>query len=436
MGMTPRVRPASARWRPAVLAWVLWALAILCLAAIVWFDHLLRQASRPELVQLNASGIPFALAALSATAVGAVLAGRRPRHPVGWLLLALGLSVAVDGAASGYAIYGTVARPGGLPAAREVAVYADTATLVGRVCIAFVLLLTPTGSLPSPHWRWWARVTAVAPAVLLGSKALLPRPLHPPFQSVPNPFAVHVLVGPLLVVRGVASIVTGLGLVVAAASLVVRFRRARGMERQQLRWVALGAGLSAVVAVVAVVGQALGNNTMVTWAGGALLAILPVAVGAAIARYRLYDLDRIISRTLAYGLLTVLLGSGYAGMVLGLGQLLGQGSPLAVAAATLAVAAVFQPARRRVQQAVDRRFNRHRYNAAKTIERFSVRLRQQVDLDTLTAELLGGVEQTMQPTSVSLWLRPSVGASPDQRRIVVRTASQPTTPSPSVRTAL
>src|SRR6266704_112018 len=202
MGMTPGVRPAWARWRPAGLAWVLWALAILCLAAIAWFDHLLRQAGRPELVQLNASGIPFVLAALSATTVGAVLAGRRPAHPVGWLLLALGLSVAVDGVAGVYAVYGAVARPGELPAAREVAVYADTATLMGRVCIAFVLLLTPTGSLPSARWRWWARIAVVAPTVLLGSKALLPRPLHPPFQSVPNPFAVHVLVGPLMVVWG------------------------------------------------------------------------------------------------------------------------------------------------------------------------------------------------------------------------------------------
>jgi hypothetical protein len=437
MGMTPGVRPAWARWRPAGLAWVLWALAILCLAAIAWFDHLLRQAGRPELVQLNASGTPFVLAALSATTVGAVLAGRRPAHPVGWLLLALGLSVAVDGVAGGYAVYGAVARPGELPAAREVAVYADTATLMGRVCIAFVLLLTPTGSLPSARWRWWARIAVVAPTVLLGSKALLPRPLHPPFQSVPNPFAAHVLVGPLMVVWGVASIVTSLGLVVAAASLVVRFRRAGGMERQQLRWVALTAGLSTLAVPVAVAGQVLGNNTMVTWAGGAWVAILPMAVGAAIARYRLYDLDRIISRTLAYGLLTLLLGGGYAGVVLGLGQLVGRGSSLLVAGATLAVAGVFQPARRRVQAAVDRRFNRRRYNAARTIATFSARLREEIDLEALTAELLTVVEQTMQPAQAALWLRPSVIVFPDQRSTgPSRAASQPTTAPPSVRAAL
>jgi hypothetical protein len=137
------------------------------------------------------------------------------------------------------------------------------------------------------------------------------------------------------------------------------------------------------------------------------VALLPLAAGAAILRYRLYDLDRIISRTLSYGLLTLLLGLGYTGMVLGLGRLLPQGSSLVVAAATLAVAALFQPARRRIQQLVDRRFNRRRYDAARTIQAFSARLRQQVDLDTLTAELLTVVDQTMQPTQVSLWLRPS-----------------------------
>jgi hypothetical protein len=138
---------------------------------------------------------------------------------------------------------------------------------------------------------------------------------------------------------------------------------------------------------------------------------LPVALGAAILRYRLYDLDRIISRTLAYGLLTLLLGGGYAVAVLGLGQRLGRDSPLVVAAATLAVAGVVRPARRRIQQAVDRRFNRRRHDAAQTIAAFSDRLHQQIDLDTLSAELLAVVDQTMQPTQASLWLRPSYPAS-------------------------
>src|SRR6266542_758055 len=167
------------------------------------------------------------------------------------------------------------------------------------------------------------------------------------------------------------------------------------------------------------------------------MAVLPLAIAAAILRYRLYDLDRIISRTLAYGLLTLLLGGGYAGVVLGLGQLLGRDSPLVAAGATLAVAALFQPARRRIQRAVDRRFNRRRHDAAQTIQTFSARLRQQIDLESLTGELLAVVEATMQPTPASLWLRPSVSASPAQRSVdPSRAASQPPAASPSARTAL
>jgi hypothetical protein len=181
----------------------------------------------------------------------------------------------------------------------------------------------------------------------------------------------------------------------------------------------------------------LGIPVLADWAPAVWVVVLPVAVGAAILRYRLYDLDRIVSRTLAYGLLTLLLGGGYALVVLGLGQLLGRESPLVVAAATLAVAALFGPARRRIQGLVDRRFDRRRYDAANTIAAFSARLRQQIDLESLTGELRAVVEAAMQPTSVSLWLRPSVSASPDQRRVdPSRAASQPTAPSPSARTAL
>jgi hypothetical protein len=172
------------------------------------------------------------------------------------------------------------------------------------------------------------------------------------------------------------------------------------------------------------------TEALYIWAALGYLALLPLAIGAAILRYRLYDLDRIISRTLAYGLLTVLGGGAYAGIVLGLGQLLGRNSSLVVAVATLAVAALFQPARRRVQRAVDRRFNRRRYDAARTIAGFSARLRQQVDLDALTAELLTVVDQTMQPTHRSLWLRPSVGASQHQRSTGASGSARQQTPAP------
>ena len=417
MPVTPAVRPARAYWRPGGLAWALWALAMLGLAAIPWFDHLLRAAGRPELAQLDASGVPAVAGIVSATTVGAVLASRRPRHPAGWLLLGLGLSVSASGVADGYAPYGLLARPGALPAARYVALYGPALLAIAITCIGFVLLLTPTGALPSPGWRWWAGVATAAPVVVLLAVTLLPRPLGAEYQSVANPLGLGALEAWLQAATGMGLALTVLGVVVAAASLVGRFRRARGTERQQLRWVALAAGVVSLAAALVLAAMLTETPALFGWGLTLCAAILPLGIGAAVLRYRLYDLDHIISRTLAYGLLTVLLGGGYAGVVLGLGQLLGQDSPLVVAAATLALAAAFQPTRRRIQAVVDRRFNRRRYDAVRTIAAFSARLRQQVDLDTLAAELLGVVEQTMQPTSASLWLRPSVGASHGQRSI-------------------
>jgi hypothetical protein len=383
--VTPAVGPARPRRWPAGLAWVLWALVTLGLPMVVWLNQLARQAGRSDLGS-NADTAIYELVAVSAATVGAVLAGRRPRHPVGWLLLALALWFIY-----GYASWALLAWRGASGAVGSAV--KDANVVVLPAFIGFVLLLTPTGSLPSPRWRWWARVAVAAPAVGLVSLALEP------------------LAGQLLAARGVAFAVAGLAIPVGAASLVVRFRRARGVERQQMRWLAVAAAPVAV-AVAAMVALVLaGNEVPLGWLPGVCLAVLPLAIGAAILRYRLYDLDRIISRTVTYGLLTMLLGGGYAVVVLGLGQLLGRDSSVVVAGATLAVAGVFQPARRRIQAVVDRRFNRRRYDAAMTIEAFSARLRDEVDLDTLTGELLAVVEQTMVPTKVSLWLRPPVGAS-------------------------
>jgi MFS family permease len=405
VALTGAARVARPRWWPAALAWGLWALAILGIGAVLWFDHLMRQAGRADLVQLNVSGVPFLLALVSAPTVGAVLASRRPRHPVGWLLLGLGVSIGLSGFIDGYAPYGLLARPGSLPAARWAAIYSPAMTVAGIACLGFVLLLSPTGSLPSPRWRWWARVAAAAPVVFLLAVTLEPEPLDPAYRSVTNPVGLQALQLPIAVADVVASGITVAGVVVGGLSLVVRFRRARGVERQQLRWVALAAVLASLAILVVLAGMVVGSSALIIWAAGISFAVLPLAIGAAVARYRLYDLDRIISRTLAYGLLTVLLGSAYAAVVLGLGQLLGHDSSLVVAAATLAVAAVFQPARRRVQALVDRRFNRRRYDAARTIASFSDRLREQVDLATLTAELLAVADRTVEPTMVSLWLR-------------------------------
>jgi hypothetical protein len=406
-------------------------------ATIPWFDHVLRAAGRPELAQLDASGVPAVVGMVSASTGGAVLASRRPRHPVGWLLLGLGLSVSAGGVVDGYAPYGLLVRPGALPAARYVALYGPALLAIAITCIGLILLLTPTGSLPSPRWRWWARLATAAPVVVVLAVTLLPRPLGPEYRSVANPLGLGALEALLQAAIGTALGLCVLGVLVAAASLVVRFRRARGIERQQLRWVALTAAVVALAAVLVLAAMLTETPALFGWGLGLCAGVLPLGIGAAILRYRLYDLDRIVSRTLAYGILTVLLGGAYAGVVLGLGQMFSRDSSLVVAVATLAVAALFQPARRRVQAAVDRRFNRRRYDAARTITAFSARLRQQVDLDSLTAELLGVVEQTIQPASMSLWLRPSGSASAEQRSTgPSRAASPATAASPSARKAL
>jgi hypothetical protein len=405
MAVTTAARVGRPRWWPAVAAWALWMLTMLGLAAILWLRQLLVYAGRPELMTFDPL---LVVAMVSAATAGAVVASRRPAHPVGWLLLAFTVLLVATGVAAAYGPYGLLARPGALPVAGVVAVYYPPFAVASLACLALVLLLTPTGSLPSAHWRWWAWISVAVPIAFLLVVTLGPKPSPEQYQPLDSPFDFDAFGGVVLVIDQLAQAVTFLAMVVAAGSLVVRFHRARGVERQQLRWVALAAGLVAAGAALALVGLALGTSALIgSVTAQAFVALLPLAIGAAILRYRLFDLDRIISRTLAYGLLTVLLGGGYALVALVLGQLLGQDSSLVVAAATLAVAAVFQPARRRIQAAVDRRFNRRRHDAAQKIAAFSGRLHQQIDLDTLTTELLAVVEETMQPAQASLWLRPS-----------------------------
>jgi hypothetical protein len=235
-----------------------------------------------------------------------------------------------------------------------------------------------------------------------------------------NPMGIAALGHPgwRVVIQG-AAVIAVVTLGAAALAPLLRFRRADPVQRQQLKWFAFVIGICAASALVAsaLIGV-LPVVAAVLW-GVAIAGVvvgLPVAVGLAILRYRLYDIDRLLNRALVYATLTAVLGLGYAAAVLALGQLFGgvgdRTPSWAVAGATLAVAALFQPARRRIQQAVDRRFNRGKYNAAQTIEAFSTRLRDQVDLDTLSTELLAVVDQTMEPTRVSLWLRPSPPGSP------------------------
>jgi hypothetical protein len=247
------------------------------------------------------------------------VASRRPRHPVGWLLLGFALSLTASGVITSYLIYGLLARPGALPAVHAVARYYPATGAAALALLSLVLLLTPTGSLPSARWRWWAVITAATPLALVLVVTVVPGHLDPQLLLASSPFSDRALGGVLLVVTRVALVVTALAVAVAAGSLMVRFRRPQGVERQQLRWVALAAALMVLAGPVVLVPVALESPILVDWASAVWVVVLPAAVGAAILRYRLYDLDRIISRTLAYGLLTLLLGGGYAGVVLGLG---------------------------------------------------------------------------------------------------------------------
>jgi hypothetical protein len=409
MPAVPTASRASPRAWPTALAWALWALVVLGLAAAVRLDQLLIESGFPQLTAVLSRGnLTSAMAAVSAVTIGAVVASRRPDHRVGWLLVALGLALAATLFAFSYTRYGLVARPGALPAADYLAGFANGAVVLYLSLTGWILLLAPTGTLPSPRWRWWARLQLAAVVLAFLTAVAEPRPLYPEYPEIGNPLGVAALASmPLTAAFPVGALLLLVGLPVGAVSLLLRFRRARGLERLQLRWLAVGAALAALALVVSLTALVVEDSDGFVFqaALGVCAMVLPLATGAAILRYRLYDLDRIVSRTLAYGLLTVLLGGGYAVVVLGLGQLLGRDSSLVVAAATLAVAALFQPARRRIQAAVDRRFNRRRHDATRIIEGFGTRLRDQVDLTTLTGELLAVVDQTMQPTQTSLWLR-------------------------------
>ena len=274
---------------------------------------------------------------------------------------------------------------------------------------------------PSRRWRLVGWLAGAGMALIVAGSALAPGPIGGNRDAPINPVGIPDGGQVLSVVGAIGFVAFFVAIFGSVVSLIVRFRRARHVERQQLKWLSYAAVLVGMTVIFGLLVDAVWGETR--WAtnlsNGTLtgsLVCVPVAVGIAVLRYRLYEIDRLISRTLVYAVLTVVLGLGYGGVVLVLGQSFGgvTGNPpsWAVAGATLAAAALFQPVRRRLQAIVDRRFNRRRYNAAKTIQGFSARLRDEVDLDTLAAELLGVVEQTMQPTRVSLWLRPSVSASP------------------------
>jgi hypothetical protein len=366
----------------------------------------------------------------SCATVGAVIVSRRPRNVLGWILCAVGLTSAVAGFAQDYASYALLNRQQWLPGGLVLGWLGSWPWYIAfGLILTFLLLLFPDGRLPSPRWRPVAWAAAVNMAVLSFWAAFAPRPLEGPPGMPPNPWAIDRAAGLFRVLDDIAGLILVALAVLSLASLVLRFRRSRGTQRQQLKWFTYAALLTVGTWILL---GATGLDERLSgpiWLLFSMITVwlIPAAIGIAILRYRLYDIDRLINRTLVFGLLTALLAAVYAGVVLVLGQLFGglgdQPPSWAVAGATLAAAAVFQPARRRIQEVVDRRFNRRRYDAARTIEAFSVRLRDQVDLGTLSAELLAVVDQTVQPTRASLWLRPFPGEAQPQHRPAAGTDS-------------
>jgi hypothetical protein len=347
----------------------------------------------------------LSIALLTFPVVGAIVASRRPENPIGWLFCAAGVLFAASSLVHGWATYGLVDRAEPLPGAVTAAwlnAWLFLPAIFGTPQLLF--LLFPTGRPLSAGWRAAVWLSVAAIVVQTTGSALVPGALvDAPVDGIENPVAI----GAGEAVAQVGWLLTLLGILVAAASLVVRFRRADGEERLQLKWFVLAAGIFATSCVVA--GFAFTAEDELPLLGQLMIiaafATIPIAAAIAILRYRLYEIDRVINRALVYAALTATLAAGYLGCVLLAQLVIGAESQLSVAVSTLAMAALFRPARARIQAAVDRRFYRRRYDAALTLEAFGSRLREQLDLDALGSDLRGVVHDTVQPAHVSLWLR-------------------------------
>jgi hypothetical protein len=362
------------------------------------------------------------------SAVGVVVATRRPAHPIGWLLLAAGLIDALGFLSGEYAA--TTLAPGQvrLPYGPTGAWLSMLMQITNFFPLLFLLLLFPTGQLLSSRWRIVAWVGVCGVSLGAVTEALTPGAL----EDFDNPFGIHAaILGPLNVAAQMLVLAALLG---ALLSLVVRLVRSRGEERQQIKWFVAAAvlgffvlfGISLLSSELGVGLGGLGN-----WIWAVVGASLPIAIGIAVLRYRLYEIDLIINRTLVYGTLTATLVAVYFGgiaLLQGISSvvlqvpfraLTGQDSQLATVAATLAIAALFNPLRRRIQGFIDRRFYRRKYDAVKTLEAFSAKLRNETDLDALSNDLVGVVRETVQPAHVSLWLHPDP-ALKDRERAAIR----------------
>jgi len=344
--------------------------------------------------------------AVGYSVIGAIIASRLPNHPIGWLCCAIGLIAAVDHFAGEYSLYALVAQPHPLTGGRAMLWLQGWFWMLFVGLIVFLLLLFPTGRPPSSRWRtfMWVSVAVISAAVIWSS-AISP---DVGFNAPPSPVQLSVVL-----LGGVA-----------AGSVIVGRRNARGIERQQIKWL-LYVGPLFFIAVGLHIGFYyfwLAESSWGLWASYLLVAIGglsgPIAIGIAILRYRLYEIDLIINRTLVYGSLTATLVALYFGVIVVLQRLFvlltGQQSTLAVVASTLLIAALFTPLRRRIQGFIDRRFYRRKYDARKTLEAFSTKLREETDLEALRGDLVGVIRETMQPAHVSLWLRPETAPKGEQ----------------------
>ncbi len=364
--------------------------------------------------------------AIGYSVIGAIIASRLPDHPIGWICCAIGFMGAVEHFSAEYAIYALLAHPEALAGGDAMLWMSNWVWIVMFGLIVYLILLFPNGRLPSRRWRWFAWLSVALTLLAATLMTISPDaaldvlgPSENVHVSLPNPVGIEGLPN---LYRPVQTLVLALGLV-GAASVVVGRRGARGVERQQIKWLLYASALFFVGNLLKnTVFSPLGGVSWGLWVGYLLVAVGglggPVAIGIAILRYRLYEIDTLINRTLVYGSLTAMLVGLYFGGIVVLQRvfvlLTGEQSTLAVVASTLLIAALFNPLRRRIQSFIDRRFYRRKYDARKTLEAFSAKLRDETDLEALNAELAGVVKETMQPTHVSLWLRPE--ASPEGAR--------------------
>jgi len=395
--------------RATVAAVAASAIALLTAAALLVLIAILELDPTYTTAESLASGIGDILIATAFVLTGALVAIKRPGNLIGWVLLASGFLQFLSGAFRVYAELALLAKPDlGLPAGVALAVI-DAASWTALMAGVFLLLvLFPTGRPASRRWRNLAVVITVGFGVVWFILSTAPGQLDPPFDAYTNPLAVtsskaYIDVGIALIVPCLVSVG------IAAIGLLLRFRRSRGAERQQFKWFAASAGLLLLTLPIS---AAFDWSNVAGAAFSIALFLLPVSIGVAVLRYRLYEIDRIVNRGLVYLAVSALLAGLYFGIVLGLQQIfsgLTRGNDLAIAGSTLAVAALFRPARRRIQAFVDRRFYRRRYDAERTLMAFGSRLRDEVDLAELGTDLGRVVRETMQPAHVSLWIRRDSG---------------------------